>query len=168
MTITGPRRVAITGANGTGKTTMLKLAVGLLEPTSGWVDRSVQAALLDQETRLLNAGETLVEAFLRRNPGATPNAARAALARFRFRNVEADKRVEVLSGGERLKAGLACVIGGERPAQLLVLDEPTNHLDLDSIAAVEAALSAYDGALLVVSHDADFLDAIGVDERIAL
>jgi ATPase subunit of ABC transporter with duplicated ATPase domains len=168
MTITGPRRVAITGANGTGKTTVLKLAVGLLEPTSGWVDRSVQAALLDQETRLLNAGETLVEAFLRRNPGATPNAARAALARFLFRNVEADKRVEVLSGGERLRAGLACVIGGERPAQLLVLDEPTNHLDLDSIAAVEAALRAYDGALLVVSHDAAFIDAIGVDEVLTL
>ena len=73
-----------------------------------------------------------------------------------------------LSGGERLRAALACVMTGARPPQLLVLDEPTNHLDLDSISAVEAALSAYDGAVIVVSHDPDFLDAIGVGRAIAL
>lgn len=168
LTMTGPRRIAVTGANGAGKTTLLKLAVGLLEPTSGAVEQPVTAALLDQETSLLKAGETLIEAFLRLNPDATPNAARAALARFLFRNVSADKRIDILSGGERLRAALACVIGGERPAQLLVLDEPTNHLDLDSIAAVETALRAYDGALLVVSHDAVFIDAIGVDDVLKL
>ena len=168
LTLTGPRRIAITGANGAGKSTLLKLAVGQLESTSGTVERPVRAAMLDQETTLLNAGETLVEAFSRLNPEATPNAARAALARFLFRNVAGEKQVETLSGGERLRAGLACVMGGERPAQFLALDEPTNHLDLDSISAVEAALRAYDGALLVVSHDTSFLEAIGIDEVVKL
>ncbi|WGM47415.1 ABC transporter ATP-binding protein uup [Brevundimonas sp. NIBR10] len=168
LSITGPRRVAITGPNGAGKTTLLRLAVGLLEPTSGSVERPVRAAILDQDVGLLHAGETLVEAFRRLNPEATDQDARAALARFLFRNVAGDKRVEGLSGGERLRAGLACVLGGARPAQLLVLDEPTNHLDLDAIEAVEAALRAYDGALMVVSHDAAFVEAIEVDEVIGL
>lgn len=168
LTLAGPRRFAITGPNGTGKSTLLKLAVGHLSPSQGAVDRPVMAALLDQETSLLHAGETLVEAFRRLNPGATPNAARASLARFLFRNTASDKLVETLSGGERLRAALACVMGGERPAQLLVLDEPTNHLDLDAVAAVEAALQAYDGALLVVSHDSAFLAAIGIDEMLEL
>ncbi|WP_263973014.1 ABC-F family ATP-binding cassette domain-containing protein [Brevundimonas goettingensis] len=170
LSLTGPRRVAITGPNGAGKTTLLKLAAGLLEPTAGTVERPVRAALLDQETSLLRPEETVVEAFLRLNPGATPNAARAALARFLFRNTAGDRVVGTLSGGERLRAGLACVMGGENPSQLLILDEPTNHLDLDAVTGVEAALQAWDGALLVVSHDPAFLAAIGaeVEKTIAL
>jgi ATPase subunit of ABC transporter with duplicated ATPase domains len=92
----------------------------------------------------------------------------SALARFLFRNTAADKRVGSLSGGERLRAALAGVLMAERPPQLLILDEPTNHLDLESIAAVEAALSGYDGALQVVSHDHDFLAAVGIEREIAL
>jgi ATPase subunit of ABC transporter with duplicated ATPase domains len=73
-----------------------------------------------------------------------------------------------LSGGERLRAALACTLMAAHPPQLIVLDEPTNHLDLESIAAVEAALAGYDGALLVASHDPEFLAAIGVVRRIEL
>jgi ATPase subunit of ABC transporter with duplicated ATPase domains len=111
---------------------------------------------------------SLVEAFRRLNPAASENAARAALARFLFRNTAAEKPVTSLSGGERLRAALACVLAGEAPPQLLILDEPTNHLDLDSIGAVEAALRGYDGALLVVSHDQDFLEAVGVERTLRL
>jgi ATPase subunit of ABC transporter with duplicated ATPase domains len=168
LRITGPERVAVTGPNGTGKTTLIRLAAGELAPTVGRVVRGAPSAFLDQQTALLRAGETLAEAFLRLNPAATPNAARAALARFLFRNVAADKRVAELSGGERLRAALACVLMAELPPHLLILDEPTNHLDLDSIAAVEAALRGYDGALLLVSHDRDFLDAVGIDREVAL
>ncbi|WP_332770400.1 ABC-F family ATP-binding cassette domain-containing protein [Phenylobacterium sp.] len=166
--MTGPRRLAVTGPNGSGKSTLIRLAVGHLAPTRGKVTAGVRAALLDQRTDLLADDETLVEAFLRLNPEATDNAARAALARFLFRNAAAAKTVASLSGGERLRAALACVLMSEHPPRLLILDEPTNHLDLDSIAAMEAALRGYDGAMLLVSHDRDFLDAVGVDEELVL
>lgn len=168
LRLTGPERLAITGPNGAGKSTLLKLIAGELSPTVGRIDRPVRAALLDQEAALLHPDETLVEAYRRINPEATANDAQAALARFLFRNTAAQRTAGSLSGGERLRAALACVTGGVRPAQLLILDEPSNHLDLDSVAAVEAALRGYDGALIVVSHDPDFLDAIGIDRRLAL
>jgi len=168
LRLIGPERVAIVGPNGAGKTTALKLAAGVLEPMAGRIVRGVTPAFLDQQTALLGDDASLVDAFLRLSPKATPNAARAALARFLFRNTAADKPVAALSGGERLRAALACVLLGDAPPGLLILDEPTNHLDLDSIGAVEAALAGYDGALLVVSHDPDFLQAIGVEREVRL
>ncbi|HEY9219480.1 MAG TPA: ATP-binding cassette domain-containing protein, partial [Phenylobacterium sp.] len=168
LRLTGPERVALTGPNGAGKSTLLALAVNALQPSAGRVSLGVHPALLDQRTSILHEQETLAQAYLRLNPSAGRQAAQAALARFLFRNVAADKRVAELSGGERLRAALACVLMGEAPPQLLILDEPTNHLDLPSIQAVEAALCGYDGALLVVSHDRDFLEAIGTEREIGL
>jgi ATPase subunit of ABC transporter with duplicated ATPase domains len=166
--ITGPERVAISGPNGAGKTTLIRLAVGDLTPTAGEVRLGVPVALLDQRAALLADRETILENFRRLNPAASPNDAHAALARFLFRNTAAHQVAGTLSGGERLRAALACVLSAAAPPQLLILDEPTNHLDLTSIEAVEAALSGYDGALLVVSHDADFLAAVGVDRTVQL
>ena len=168
LRMTGPERVAVTGPNGAGKTTLIRLATGELQPASGRVTLGVRAALLDQKTAMLKGDETLVAAFRRLNPMANENAARAALARFLFRNVAGDKLVGSLSGGERLRAALACVLCAEQPPQLLILDEPSNHLDLHSLSAIEAALRGYDGALLVVSHDRDFLEAIGVEREVGL
>ena len=166
--IAGPERVAVSGPNGTGKTTLIRLATGALSPTAGEVKLSVPVALLDQRAALLHDDETILENFRRLNPAASQNDAHAALARFLFRNTAAHQVASTLSGGERLRAALACVLCAATPPQLLILDEPANHLDLASIEAVEAALSGYDGALLVVSHDADFLDAIGVERTISL
>jgi len=168
LEIVGPERVALVGTNGSGKTTVLRLATGALRPLSGQVRRHVPAAMLDQHVAILDPAETILANFRRINPGDNDNACRAALARFLFRNDAALRIVDSLSGGERLRAGLACVLGGSTPPGLLILDEPTNHLDLDSIAAIESGLATYDGALLIVSHDEDFLNAIGVERRVGL
>jgi len=168
LRMTGPERLALSGRNGAGKTTLIRLATGDLAPASGHVDLPVPFALLDQRAALLDDGQTVLENFRRLNPGASVNDAHAALARFLFRNAAALQVAGTLSGGERLRAALACVLCAASPPQLLILDEPTNHLDLDSVRAVETALAGYDGALLVVSHDEDFLEAIGVGRRIGL
>lgn len=168
FTMVGPQRVAVVGPNGSGKTTLLNLISGNLQPVSGTVQVSVPAAMLDQRVDILQSDASILDNFKRLNPDATDNAARSALARFLFRGDAALQTVSTLSGGQLLRAGLACVLGGTTPPQLLILDEPTNHLDLDSIAAVEAALKVYDGALLVVSHDEVFLEAIGITGRFDL
>jgi ATPase subunit of ABC transporter with duplicated ATPase domains len=168
LTVTGPERIAITGPNGSGKTTLLEVIAGRLAPFCGTVKVAADMAMLDQRASLLDPNVSVRDNFRKLNPGSTENACRAALARFRFRAEAALQQVSALSGGELLRAALACVLGGERPPPLLILDEPTNHLDLDSIAAIEAGLQAYDGALLVVSHDEAFLEALGIPRRIEL
>ncbi|MET2825716.1 ABC-F family ATP-binding cassette domain-containing protein [Mesorhizobium shangrilense] len=168
FSITGPERIAVTGPNGSGKTTLLKLASGELLPWTGTVRGPTDFAMFDQAVSLLEPSASILDNFRRINPSADTNACRAALARFMFRADAALQTVSSLSGGQLLRAGLACVLGGPTPPALLILDEPTNHLDIASIEAVEAGLRAYDGALLVVSHDAAFLDAIGISRRLDL
>ena len=168
LAIRGPERVALSGPNGSGKTSVLALAAGLLEPVEGVVLRSDRIALLDQHVGLLDRDATILANLRALDPDLTENEAYAALARFAFRNQAARRIVGTLSGGERLRAGLACVLSAARPPQLLLLDEPTNHLDLDSIDVLEAALRGYDGALLVVSHDPAFLEAIGIERAVGL
>lgn len=168
FSITGPERVAVTGPNGSGKTTLLALITGALAPWSGEVRVTARYALLDQRVSLLTPELSIRDNFLSLNPAADENACRAALARFMFRADAALQIVGTLSGGQLLRAGLASVLGSAEPPQLLILDEPTNHLDIDSIEAVEAGLRAYDGALIIVSHDEAFLASVGVTRRIAL
>ena len=168
LQLTGPERVALTGPNGSGKTSLLRLLAGDLTPVSGAARIHVAFALLDQTVSLLDPALSIRDNFRALNPEADENTCRSALARFMFRADAALQSVGTLSGGETLRAGLACTIGGNAPPQLLILDEPTNHLDIDAIAQVEAGLRGYDGALLVVSHDADFLAAIGIERTIML
>ncbi len=167
LAVTGPERLAVTGPNGSGKTTLLALITGRLAPWAGTVRLAVEHAVLDQQVSLLDPQASIRDNFRRLNPAADENACRASLARFMFRADAALQLVSSLSGGQLLRAGLACVLG-VRPPALLILDEPTNNLDLESIAAVEGGLRAYDGALLVVSHDEAFLHAIGISRRLEL
>ncbi|HWK68806.1 MAG TPA: ABC-F family ATP-binding cassette domain-containing protein [Rhizobiaceae bacterium] len=168
LTITGPERLAVTGPNGSGKTTLLELVAGRMRPWSGSLKVMTDFAMLDQQVTLLDPRLSIRDNFRRINPGENENACRAALAHFMFRADAALQTVSSLSGGQMLRAGLACVLGGEKPPSLLILDEPTNHLDIDSIETVEAGLRAYDGALLVVSHDETFLEAIGIQRRLEM
>lgn len=168
LTIIGPERVIIAGPNGSGKTTLLKIITGQIIPQSGRADLMVPFAMLDQHIGLLDPVQTLRENFLHLNPAADAHVAHAALARFGFRAADALRQAGELSGGERLRAGLACTLGSVPPPMLLILDEPTNHLDLDGIAALEAALAAYDGAVLAISHDEAFLKTLNPNRTITL
>ncbi len=170
LRIVGPDRVAVTGRNGSGKSTLLRVATGRLVPDAGSVRRPSDgdAAFLDQDGVALDPARSVLENFHSFHPRMDATAARYALARFLFSHEAALQKVGTLSGGQRLRASLACVLGGEHPPSLLVLDEPTNHLDLDALEALESALREYDGALLVVSHDAEFIEAIGVERRVAM
>ncbi|MEU6021829.1 ribosomal protection-like ABC-F family protein [Micromonospora sp. NPDC047134] len=169
LTIRGPERIALLGANGAGKSTLLRLVTGTLEPEGGRIRRAEgRIAYLSQRLDLLDADRTVAENLAAFAPQA-PDAQRMhLLARFLFRGARAHLPVGALSGGERLRATLACVLGAEPAPQLLLLDEPTNNLDLVSVGQLESALNAYQGALLVVSHDERFLAEIKVSRWLRL
>jgi len=169
MTLVGPKRIAISGKNGSGKTTLLKLIMGELTPTSGSIKVGVQYCVyLDQNLSILDPNQTIFENFKRLNPDVKETDCRLRLAAFLFAHDDALKLVCNLSGGERMRAALACVLMGDTPPQLILLDEPTNNMDLESIASIERVFKNYKGALIVISHDATFLQNIGVDEKIEL
>lgn len=169
LRVRGPERIAVSGPNGAGKTSLLGVATGTVSPSAGRVSRAEgRLAFLDQHVSLLAPCQSILANFRRLNPSLDEQDAHAACARFAFRNRDALQLAGSLSGGERLRAALACVLAGERPPWLLLLDEPTNHLDIESVEILEQALGDYDGGLVVVSHDKAFLEAIGIDRTFAL
>ncbi|MFD8013831.1 ABC-F family ATP-binding cassette domain-containing protein, partial [Streptomyces sp. NPDC059762] len=164
----GPERIALVGRNGAGKTTLLRTIAGELEPVSGEVERLVPLRFLPQRLDVLDDGLSIVENVARFAPAASGNAIRARLARFLFRGARADQPVGSLSGGERFRATLAALLLAEPAPQLLLLDEPTNNLDMASVRKLTAALRAYEGALVVASHDLTFLESLGLTRRLLL
>jgi ATP-binding cassette subfamily F protein 3 len=159
--------VSLVGANGTGKTTLIETLAGRRELAAGRlsVGHNVTVGYLSQHAEELGAGgapgQSVLEAA-QRATGLTPNKARALLGRFLFSGEDAEKPLEGLSGGERRRLSLAILMNGTpKPPNVLILDEPTNHLDLESREALEDALLAFEGAVLLVSHDRALLDAVG-------
>ena len=158
-------RAAVTGANGAGKSTLLAALLGRLTPQAGTASlgSGVLVGEVDQARQLFHGSESLLDAF-GREAGLPPGEARTLLAKFGLRADHVLRSAATLSPGERTRAALGLLQG--RGVNLLVLDEPTNHLDLPAIEQLESALAAYEGTLLLVTHDRRMLHAVRTNRHI--
>jgi ATPase subunit of ABC transporter with duplicated ATPase domains len=163
LTVHGRDRIAVTGPNGAGKTTLLALLGGELAPLAGEVDRRVRAAVLPQGADALPPAVPAV-AFVRGHAQVGEGEARRLLGHFGLEGDAALRPLGRLSPGERARTAIAAMVAAK--AELLLLDEPTNHLDFASLEVLEGALRDYPGAIVAVSHDRAFLEAIGTDRRV--
>ena len=154
-------KVALIGRNGEGKTTLMKVIAGNLEPISGnaTVGYNVNIGYFAQNQEdILDKEDTVFGTLDRIATGDIRTKLRDILAEFLFRGEDIDKKVSILSGGERARLGMAKLM--LQPYNLLALDEPTNHMDIRSKDILKQALQAYDGTLVIVSHDRDFLEGL--------
>ena len=154
-------KVAFVGRNGEGKTTMMRVIVGELDPVSGEsrLGHNVDFGYFAQNQEdVLDKTDTVFSTLDRIAVGDIRSKLRDILAQFLFRGEDIDKRVSVLSGGERARLGMAKLM--LQSHNLLALDEPTNHMDIKSKDILKQALKAFDGTLVIVSHDRDFLDGL--------
>lgn len=171
LVVQGPERVAVTGPNGVGKTTLLET---LIHPHTTQAGRATairhtdRIGYLPQRLDGLDDDASVLDNLLAVAPGTPPGELRNRLARFLVRGDAVDRAVRTLSGGERFRVALARLLLADPPPQLLVLDEPTNNLDAQTVDQLVGALHGYRGALLVVSHDDAFLDRLAITTRLAL
>jgi ATPase subunit of ABC transporter with duplicated ATPase domains len=166
LLLTGRQRVGVIGPNGCGKSTLLKLLAGQLAPLAGRCEVRAVTAYLDQHLAGLAPQRSAIEHLTAANSQLGAGELRSRLALMGLDAQRAAMPSGLLSGGERLKAALACAIYADPPAQLLLLDEPSNHLDLAAVEALESALRQYQGALLVVTHDDAFMNALDLTDRL--
>ena len=153
-------RLLVLGRNGCGKSTLMKLMMGKLVPSSGNIalGYNIKVGYYDQENREFDESKTVFEELRRCYPDKTDFELRSALALFLFGEEEVQRPVSALSGGERARVTLAKLI--LKKVNLLIMDEPPNHLDIGSREALEAALEAFDGTVIAVSHDRYFINRI--------
>ena len=160
LLVTGQQRMGLLGFNGCGKSTLLKVLAGRIEPMAGVRRVTDRLAYLDQGLDMLDAQRPVLEQLQAVNHTLSEGELRTRLAQLGLDAPKIAMPSGSLSGGERLKAALACVLYADTPPQLLLLDEPSNHLDLPSVQALERLLASYQGALIVASHDQAFLDEL--------
>jgi ATP-binding cassette subfamily F protein 3 len=154
-------KVAVVGVNGAGKSTLLKLMAEVTPPTHGEVKggASIEMGYFSQNSLdVLHPESTVLETVTAALPAMTDAQIRTLLGCFLFSGDDVDKKVSILSGGERSRVVLATLLG--RPINFLVLDEPTNHLDIQSREILMEALKDFEGTLVLVSHDRHFLKAV--------
>lgn len=160
MHIVKGEKVFLLGANGCGKTTLIKNIIGKYEPTEGSVriGANIEVGYYDQIQENLNPDKDIFSEIHDEFPTLTETQIRNALAVFLFKGEDVFKEIRNLSGGERARVELTKLM--LRPVNFLILDEPTNHLDIESREALEDALRSYDGTLLIVSHDRYFINKL--------
>jgi len=154
-------KIAVTGVNGAGKSTLLKIITGQTEATSGAavIGANVHIGYFSQHSvDILNPKNTVIDEMVSHLPQASMGFIRNLLGAFLFSGDDVDKKVSVLSGGEKSRLVIALILA--RPVNLLILDEPTNHLDIESRAVLLKAIQDFEGTVMVVSHDRFFLRAI--------
>lgn len=163
-------RIVIKGLNGTGKTTLIKMMLGQLQPQSGSIDRAdVKAIYIDQDYSLIDNTVNVYEQAQHFNTGALQeHEIKTRLNRFLFTKEYWDKPCKALSGGEKMRLILCSLMIGNQAPDIIVLDEPTNNLDIQNIEILTAAVNEYKGTLLVVSHDEYFLKQINIAHSIVL
>ena len=166
LAVTRGQRIALTGPNGCGKSTLLKVLAGQLTVVSGQARTLVTSTYLDQHLGVLEPARSVLEQLQSLNRQLSEGELRTRLAQLGLNADRINLQSHRLSGGERLKAAMACVFYTQSPPQLLLLDEPANHLDLPSVQALESMLKHYPGTLIVTSHDDVFLAAIGITHRL--
>ncbi|MFE0749722.1 ABC-F family ATP-binding cassette domain-containing protein [Gordonia sp. NPDC058843] len=160
LRIDGPERVALVGPNGSGKSTLIADVIARESIV-------VPYAFVPQQITFPDTDASIADHVTTTHPDIPTQEVRAHLARFLFRGARADRALAELSGGERLRVAVADALLGDPTPKLLILDEPTNNLDLDTVTQLVDALDAWTGALLVVSHDAGFLDRIRIGRRVS-
>lgn len=163
-------RIVIRGINGSGKTTLIRLILGELMPTKGKLNRAnFKAVYIDQEYSLIKNDLSIYEQAQQYNRGdLQEHEVKIRLNRFLFDRETWHKPCKTLSGGERMKLMLCCLMIGNRAPDVFALDEPTNNLDIQNIEILTATLKAYQGTILVVSHDVYFLNEIRISREIHL
>jgi ATPase subunit of ABC transporter with duplicated ATPase domains len=165
-TLVGPVRVAVAGPNGCGKSTLLRVIAGALAPRQGSATTLVRTAALDQDGGdALPPDSSLLECLRTLDCPLPGSELRTRLAQLRLDAARVLLPMGMLSAGERVKAALACALWRKEPARMLLLDEPTNHLDLDTTLVLQRALQGFQGALIVASHDVEFIHALRPTHR---
>jgi ATPase subunit of ABC transporter with duplicated ATPase domains len=161
-------RVALNGVNGSGKTTVIKMILGELEPLAGTIDRAaISAIYIDQNYSLIDNHLTVYEQAQQFNSGALQeHDIKIRLNRFLFTKDYWDKPCKALSGGEKMRLMLCSLTIGRQAPDVIILDEPTNNLDIQNIEILTSAINEYKGTLLVVSHDEFFLKQINIERSI--
>lgn len=169
LTIRGPERIALVGDNGVGKTALLRILAREMSPSGGELRiGATHATYLSQRLDQLAPAKSLAENFEDKAARLSLQERADLLARLGFRGDRMKLPVAALSGGERLRATLACVLHADESPQLLLLDEPTNNLDLDAVLQLEQLLQSYEGAMVLVSHDTDFIESIKPTRHLSL
>ena len=163
-------RIALKGKNGSGKTTLIKIILGRIKAVKGSVYSAINNAVyIDQDYSLINNDLSVYEQAEQFNTGALQeHEIKVRLYRFLFTKSSWDKSCAGLSGGERMRLMLCCLTIANESPDMIILDEPTNNLDIQNIEILTAAINQYKGTLIIVSHDAIFLEEVGITRNIEL